>query len=92
MVHHLVEQEITIKMAQGRKLASHGAAVNRIAEQLLDEFAHVVALGIEQRALALFQKTGELPDVGGVGRDGKRRQSLFDFQIVEEPLDHASIS
>ncbi len=79
-------------MAQGGKLASHRAAVNRIAEQLLDELAHMVALRIEQRALALLQKTGELPNVGGVGRDGKRRQSLFDLQIVEEPFDHASVS
>ena len=79
-------------MTQSRKLASHRAAVNRIAEQLLDELAHMVALRIEQRALALLQKTGELPNVRGVGRHGKRRQSLFDLQIVEEPFDHASVS
>ena len=79
-------------MAQSGKLASHRAAVNRIAEQLLDELAHMVALRIEQPALALLEKADELPNVRGVGRNGKRRQTLFDLQIVEEPFDHASVS
>ena len=51
----------------------------------------MVALGIEQRALVFLQKAGELPDVGGIGRDGERRQTLFDLQIVEETVDHAGV-
>ena len=74
-------------MTQGRKFPPHRPAINRIAKQLLDEFPNVIALGIEQRALALLQKGGELSNVGLVGRNGKRRQALFDFQVVEEPFE-----
>ena len=91
MLDHLVEQKIAIQVAQRRKLASHRTAIHGIAEQLLDELAHVVALGIEQCALVLLEKAGELSDVGGVGRDGERRQTLFDLQIVEESVDYAGV-
>ena len=74
-------------MAQSRKFASHRTAVDGIAEQLLDELAHMVALGIEQRAFVFLEKSGELPNVGGVGRDSERRQTLLDLQIVEEPVE-----
>jgi hypothetical protein len=78
-------------VTQGRKFSPHRPAVDRIAEQLLDKFPHMIAPGIEQRALVLFEKAGELSDVGLIGRDGKRRQALFDFQIVEEPFDSSII-
>ena len=76
-------------MTQGRKFPPHRPAVDRIAKQLLDELPNVIAPGIEQRALALLQEGGELPYVGLVGSDGKRRQTLFDFQVVEKPIDNS---
>ncbi len=66
-------------------------AIDGIGEQLLDELAHMVALGIEQRALMLLEESGELPDVGGVGRDREWRQTLLDLQIVEETGKYAGV-
>ena len=91
MVDQLVEQQIAIKMAQRRKLASNGSPVNRIGEQLLDEFAHMIALGIKQRAFLFFQESSELANVGRIGHDSERRQALLDFQIVEESGDYAGV-
>ena len=71
-------------MAQGRELTAHRSSVHEIREQLLDKIAHVFALRIEQCAFVFFQEVGELPDVGGIGRDGERSQTFLDFQIVEE--------
>ncbi len=45
----------------------------------------------QQQALAFFQKFRELANVGGVGADGKRRQSLLDSQIVEKAGEHARV-
>ena len=77
VLDHLVEQKIAIQVAQRRELSSHRAAIDSIPEQLLDKFTHMVALGIEQRALVFFQKGGELSNVGGVGGNGQRCQILF---------------
>ena len=90
MVDGLIEQKIFIKMPQCGEFAAHRAAVHRVGKKLLNEIAHFIAAGGEERA-ALTQKSGELGDVGGVGGDGQRRQSLFDFQVVEEAGEDLSI-
>ena len=91
VLDHLVEQKISIQMTQGRELPSHRPAIDSIAEQLLDEFAHMVALGIEQRAFVFFQEGSELPDVGGVGSNSQRRETFFDLEIVAETIEDTGI-
>ena len=59
----------------------------RSLSSLLNEFAHVAALGVEQRALVFFQEGGELSNVGRVGGDGQRRKTLFDLEIVAESVE-----
>ena len=89
MFNQLVEQQITIKMAQCGKLPSNRPSVHRVGEELLNEVADIVAAGMKQRTLALFQEFGELSDVAGIGPDTERRQPLFNLEIVEKPRYYA---
>ena len=84
VLDHLVEQKIAIQVTQRREFPSYRTAIHGIAKQLLDKFAHMVALGIEQRAFVFFEKSSELSNVGGIGGNSQRRETLFDLQIVDE--------
>ena len=64
----LVEQQITIKMTQRRKLAPHAAPVHLMRKKLLQKFAHIIAPGSQQKPLVLLQELGKLQDVGAYRR------------------------
>src|SRR6202022_3776308 len=75
-------------MAESRKLAPYRSAVHRMGKQLLDKSANMVAPGVQQGALLLLQELVKLRNVRRIGRDGQRRQSLLDLQIIEKPANH----
>src|ERR1700693_618784 len=79
-------------MPQGGEFASYRPPVDGVPEQLLDEFADVRAAGVEQRAFALFEEPGKLPDIGRIRRQRERSQALLHFQVVEKAPNDAEIS
>src|SRR5208282_2817790 len=79
-----VQQQVTIEMSQRREFSPDAAAIDLIGEKLLQEIAHIGTASRKQQPLAFFQKLRELENVGGVRRDGKRRQSLLDSQVIEK--------
>src|SRR5690349_8130874 len=91
MFNQLVEQKVTVQVAQRREFSSHRSSIYGIGEQLLDETAHLIALRIEQRAPMLLEKLRELCNVSVVGRNRERRQPLLDLQVIEEVGNHAGI-
>jgi len=78
-------------MPQRRELSRYRTAVDSIGKQLLQETAHVVASSIQQRAFVAIKNGRELVNVSGVGGNGKRSKSLFDFQIVNEVRNDSGV-
>ena len=78
-------------MAQGGKLASYRPAIYRVGEKFLDKIANFIAARVQRGVFLLREEGRELSDVGGIGGDRERRQSLFDFQVIKETSHQAGI-
>src|SRR5262249_16375369 len=91
VLNHAVEQQILIKVAQGRKFARNRAVFHGIGKQLTQKCANVVAAGLKQVATPGFEKFGEL-NQGGV-RGGERwgTQTFLDLEVVEKTRYHALV-
>src|SRR3954467_998957 len=87
----LVEQQITIKMAQCRELASHTAAIHLVGKKLLQEFANITSPRRQQSSLLPGEKLRKLIDVRGLRSKGEPRQTFLDSQIVEKSREHRRI-
>ena len=91
MIDFLVEQQITIKMTQRRKLPPYTTTVHLMGKKLLQEFAHIVAPRGEQEPFPLFQELGKLEYVGGICANRKTRQPLLDAQVIEKAGKHVRV-
>src|SRR6266478_174137 len=78
-------------MTKRGELPPHAAAIHLMGKKLLQKLAYLIAPRGEQQPFALFQKLGELTNIGCVGGNRKRRQSLLDPQIVEKSGEHRRI-
>ena len=56
----MIQQQVTIKSAQRRKLARDRSCVGGMSEQLIEESAHVFPASIRQPAAIFLQMIGEL--------------------------------
>ena len=86
-----IQQQVLVEMPQRRQLARHAAPIDSIRQQRVQEVAHVLPPRIPQPALSFQQKLGILLQIGLVGRNAERRQSLLDLQIVEKRVQQPQI-
>src|SRR5258708_19578004 len=84
-------EEVQIQKGERREVSPDAATVHLIGKKLLQEFTHIAAARREQYAFAFFEELRELVNVGGVGADRKRRQSLLDSEVVEKAGKHARV-
>src|SRR5580692_820630 len=91
MFDPFVEEQITIKMPQGRKLAPHTAPIHLMRKELLQKLADVVAPRGQKKPFLTLQKLGELEYVRRISADRVRRQPLLDAQVVEKARKHSRI-
>src|SRR3984957_16923830 len=78
-------------MAQRRELPPDATPIHLIGKKLLQEIAHITASRLQELAFVFFQELTELANVGRVGANRKRCQSLLNPQVVEEAGEHARV-
>jgi len=78
-------------MAQRRELTPHTAAIDLMRKKLLQKITDVGTARRQERTFIFFQEFRELADIGSVSTRSKRRESLFDFQVVEKTRKHAGV-
>src|ERR1019366_6564947 len=86
-----VEQQVPVKMPDGRELSSHRTAVERIGKQFLEELPNILPPRTGQILLSILQKLRKLSEVAGVSGDRQLRRSALHSQVVEESGERPGI-
>src|SRR5258708_2952270 len=91
MGNYAVEQEIFVKMPQGRQLAGHRTIFHGMREQPTEKIADILPPGRRQFPAFRFEEFRELFQIGLVSAHRQGGQPLLDLEIIEKSSDDALI-